>query len=117
MTPQSSRRTRMGNNALHSKSQPNIQHTLSSSMNSRATSSTANQCRKRFSIQDGGKISQSVVKYNANDIFGEADEKDQRIINWLIEIEKEAERPDSPEIEDDEPPQTDTAIHVVYGED
>ena len=114
VAPQSGRKTRMSNAGKHlySKSQPNMQHALSSN---RATSS--NQYRKKFFIGDGGKISQSLVKYNTHDIFGEADEKDKRIIDWLIEIEKEAERPESPEIDDDEPPQTDTAIHVIYGQD
>ena len=114
VAPQSGRKPRMSNAGkhLHSKSQPNIQHALSGNK-----TTGSNQYRKKFSIGDGGKISQSLVKYNTRDIFGEADEKDKRIIDWLIEIEKEAERPQSPEIEDDEPPQTDTAIHVIYGQD
>ena len=124
MVSQSGRKTRMNNvsnhsfqnSMLHSKSQPNIQETLSSS-NTKTRATTSKMYRKKYSIEDDGKISQSLVRYNATGIFGEANEKDKRIIDWLREIENEAERPESPEIEDDQPQQTDTAIHVVYGQD
>ena len=124
MMSQSGRKTRMSSvsnqkfqkSVLHSKSQPNIQQTLSqTNTNTRATTSHGTMYTKKYSIEDDGKISENLVRYT--DIFGEMNEKDKRIIDWLREIENEAERPESPDIEHDEPQQTDTAIHVVYGED
>ncbi len=51
-------------------------------------------------------------------VFGSTDLKEKRILDWLRVVEQEAERPDTPQdIVDDEPRQTDTAIHVVYGGD
>ena len=42
----------------------------------------------------------------------------RRIEEWIIELRDfEFERPPSPDIEDDEPTQTDTAIHIVYDGD
>jgi hypothetical protein len=41
----------------------------------------------------------------------------QRIIKWLIGVEGNAEKPDSPlPVVDEGPSQTDTAIHIVYEE-
>lgn len=45
----------------------------------------------------------------------EEEEREQRIIDWLIGVEnEEAERPPTPCIVEEEPAQTDTAIHIVY---
>ncbi len=49
-----------------------------------------------------------------DDVFEDVCEKDQRIMDWLIGIENEAEIPETPEILHEEPTQTDTAIHIVY---
>jgi len=44
--------------------------------------------------------------------------KKERVIQWLLEIGRHnVERPVTPEIEDDGPLQTDTALHIVYGGD
>ena len=44
-------------------------------------------------------------------------DKHNRIMEWLIGVEYCAEPPETPEIDDTEPVQTDTAIHIVYGQD
>ena len=52
---------------------------------------------------------------NFEDVDPEEGEREQRIIDWLIGVESERpERPPSPSIIDDEPTQTDTAIHIIY---
>lgn len=49
-----------------------------------------------------------------NSYQSEADQK-RRIYEWVEEVNKKAERPPSPIIvHEDEPPQKDTAIHIVY---
>ena len=51
--------------------------------------------------------------YGSNGV--EEGEREQRILDWLIGVEnEEAERPPSPSIIDEEPVQTDTALHIVY---
>ncbi|XP_013397934.1 uncharacterized protein LOC106164536 [Lingula anatina] len=47
------------------------------------------------------------------DSAGEDGEQDERIIQWLLGVES-AEHPPEPVIIDEEPSQTDTAIHIVY---
>lgn len=45
-------------------------------------------------------------------------DKSQRIMQWLIGVDSDAEEPPEQDIDDDvEPPQTDTAVHIVYEED
>jgi len=43
----------------------------------------------------------------------------ERILTWLMDVEASGpkERPTTPFVHDDEPTQTDTAIHIIYGED
>lgn len=54
-----------------------------------------------------------------DDDSGSDSDKDHMIINWLIGVDNEdPEEVPEPEIEyPDEPPQTDTALHIVYGGD
>ncbi|XP_069106817.1 uncharacterized protein [Argopecten irradians] len=53
-----------------------------------------------------------------NDDSDSDSNKDQYIINWIIGVQsEETEIPPEPEIEyHDVPPQTDTAVHIVYGD-
>ncbi|XP_033726876.1 uncharacterized protein LOC117316422 [Pecten maximus] len=53
-----------------------------------------------------------------NDDSDSDSNKDQYIINWIIGVQsEEREIPPEPEIEyHDVPPQTDTAVHIVYGD-
>lgn len=53
------------------------------------------------------------------DDSGSDSDKDHMIINWLIGVDNEdPEEVPEPEIEyPDEPPQTDTALHIVYDGD
>lgn len=61
------------------------------------------------------------TKKNENVVEGDHDddEKEQRIIEWLIGVrEADSSRPPTPVTPiDSEPPQTDTAIHIVYNGD
>ncbi|XP_055997530.1 uncharacterized protein LOC130047137 [Ostrea edulis] len=65
-------------------------------------------------------IPQKHVNYeDFEDDSGSDSDKDHMIINWLIGVDNvQAEEIPEPEIEyPDEPPQTDTALHIVYGGD
>ena len=58
-------------------------------------------------------------QYENGDAFdSESDnEKDSRIMEWIIGVEQLAEPPpEPPAVIDEDPPQTDTAIHIVYEE-
>ena len=51
--------------------------------------------------------------------FGETEydsdnERDARIMKWLIGVDQSAEIPPTPDFSEEEPAQTDTAIHIVY---
>lgn len=55
---------------------------------------------------------------DADDDDEDDEMKRQRIENWLQHLETVVlDRPASPVIDDDVPPQTDTAIHIVYNGD
>ena len=95
MASQPGRKTRYSNTSVqnhqkplrNSQSQPIIQSL--SGANIRTDSKPQ---KKKYSENDG-RISQNLVKYNPNDIFGEANEKDKRIINWLMGIWKRSWTP------------------------
>lgn len=63
-------------------------------------------------------ISEEENNNDDDDDDAEEEMKRQRIKDWLQHLETVVlDRPSSPTIDDDVPPQTDTAIHIVYDGD
>lgn len=68
---------------------------------------------KKNSNKRAGAGGQRAVVNGGQADDGSDGEKNDRIVEWLIGVES-AEPPPTPEISEEEPSQTDTAIHVVY---
>ncbi|CAD5114265.1 DgyrCDS3406 [Dimorphilus gyrociliatus] len=119
-TPSNSNLARMErqNTTLTQKTSRNVQLTKYPSEQSLHKSHVARRAGGTQNKQKGLKHSQSqpdfLVEKNENSLHIESDQK-RRIYEWLEEVNKKGERPPTPVIvHEDEPPQKDTAIHIVY---
>ena len=109
-TQNQSLRTTNGKSFNRTKSQPALMQNDSELNERNLQKNTKKQGKQRG--RDNNNRVEEQDESNTSD-----GERNNRIVEWLIGVQS-AERPPSPEIlQEEEPPQTDTAIHVVYNGD
>lgn len=92
-----------------------------SKLSTRVSNATINDTSQGKDSDQENRISKTKKKDETLDYNEESysdDEKEERIIQWLLGVQVLAEPPPiMPDLDHPEPQQTDTAIHVVYDGD